>query len=32
MFDMLDDIISDDVEVDPIDAQSSNVQYDEFVN
>ena len=30
MFDLLDDIISDDAEVDPIAAQSSNVQYDEL--
>ena len=30
MFDVLDDIISDDVEVDPIAAQSSNVQYDKL--
>ena len=28
MFDVLDDIISDNVEVDSIGAQSSNVQYD----
>ena len=30
MFDVLEDIISDDAEVDPISAQLSNVQYDEF--
>ena len=30
MFDVFDDIISDDAEVDLIGAQSSNVQYDEL--
>ena len=30
MFDMLDDIISDGAEVDPVAAKSSNVQYDEL--
>ena len=31
IFDVLDDIISDDAEVDSIGAQSSNVQYDELL-